>query len=132
MKRFLIVAALVTIAVPALASDVGVAVSVGQPGFYGRIDIGNYPQPRLIYPAPVMVQPMPMGMAPQPIYLRAPPGHRKNWRKHCRKYGACGQPVYFVQDSWYNNVYVPGYREHGRFQREKMDGRGRGGGHARD
>jgi hypothetical protein len=74
MKHFLIVAALVTIAVPALASDVGVSVSIGQPGFYGQIDIGNYPQPRLIYPAPVMVQPMPIGMVPQPIYLRAPPG----------------------------------------------------------
>ncbi|RFC36530.1 MAG: hypothetical protein DID90_2727553737 [Candidatus Nitrotoga sp. LAW] len=132
MKRFLIVAALATIAVPALASDVGVSVSIGQPGFYGRIDIGNYPQPQLIYPAPVMVQPMPMGMAPQPIYLRAPPGHRKNWRKHCRKYGACGQPVYFVQDSWYNNVYVPGYRERGHFQREERDSRGHGRGHDRD
>ena len=132
MKRFLIVAALVTIAVPALASDVGVSVSIGQPGFYGQIDIGNYPQPRLIYPAPVMVQPMPIGMVPQPIYLRAPPGHRKNWRKHCRKYGACGQPVYFVQDSWYNNVYVPGYRERGHFQREERDGRGHGRGHDRD
>ena len=36
-------------AVPAAAADVGVSVSVGQPGFYGRIDIGSYPQPRLVY-----------------------------------------------------------------------------------
>ena len=55
-----------------------------------------------------MVQPMPMGMAPQPIYLRVPPGHRKNWRKHCRRYGACGQPVYFVQERWYNDYYYRG------------------------
>ena len=142
MKRFLIVAALAIIAVPALAADVGVSVSIGQPGFYGRIDIGNYPQPQLIYPAPVMVQPMPMGMAPQPIYLRVPPGHRKNWRKHCQRYGACGQPVYFVQDNWYNNVYVPRYRTHGNYQGEGWGGygggqggghgKGHGGGHDRD
>jgi hypothetical protein len=33
----------------ALAADVGVSVQVGELGFYGRIDIGNLPQPRLIY-----------------------------------------------------------------------------------
>lgn len=142
MKRSLFAAMLVTITVPALAADVGVSVSIGQPGFYGRIDIGNYPQPQLIYPAPVMIQPMPMGMAPHPIYLRVPPGHRKKWRKHCRRYGACGQPVYFVQDNWYNNVYVPSYREHGNFQGEGRGGHdddhddghdrgGHGGGHGR-
>ncbi|MCE9550051.1 MAG: hypothetical protein K8R50_03435 [Betaproteobacteria bacterium] len=139
MKHFLFAAALVSITVPALAADVGVSVNIGQPGFYGRIDIGNYPQPQLIYPAPVVIQPVPMGMAPQPIYLRVPPGHRKNWRKHCQRYGACGQPVYFVHDNWYNNVYVPGYRAHGNFQDEGRGGhdgghdRGsHGGGHGRD
>lgn len=127
MKRFLFVTALVIITAPALAADVGVYVNIGQPGFYGRIDIGNYPQPQLIYPAPVMVQPMPMGMAPQPIYLRVPPGHRKNWRRHCQRYGACGQPVYFVGDDWYNNVYVPRYHAHGNYQGEERGGYG--GGH---
>lgn len=138
MKRFLFAVALVTITVPALADDVGVSVSIGQPGFYGRIDIGNYPQPQLVYTAPVIIQPMPMGVAPQPIYLRVPPGHRKNWRKHCQRYGACGQPVYFVHDNWYNNVYVPRYRAHGNFQGDGRGGRdgghdggGHGGGHDR-
>jgi hypothetical protein len=42
---------------------------------------------------------------------RVPPGHAKHWNKHCRKYNACGQPVYFVQDRWYQQVYVPRYRE---------------------
>ena len=50
----------------------------------------------------------------QPVYLRVPPGHEKNWRKHCQRYNACGRPVYFVQDTWYTNVYAPQYRaEHG-------------------
>ena len=31
----------------ATAADVGVSVTVGQPGFYGRIDVGNVPQPVL-------------------------------------------------------------------------------------
>ena len=110
---------------PALAADVGVSVSVGQPGFYGRIDIGGFPQPRVIYPQPVVIQPVPVAVVPQPFYLRVPPGHAKNWRKHCQKYDACNQPVYFVREDWYNNVYVPGYQA-------KHQGKGHGKGHKDD
>ena len=114
MKRFLAISALAVLAGSAGATDVGVSVSVGQPGFYGHIEIGNMPQPRVIYPAPVIIQQVPVGVVVQPVYLRVPPGHEKNWRKHCRHYNACGQPVYFVQQGWYNNVYAPNYRrEHG-------------------
>lgn len=133
MKRFLFAAVAAATAVPALAADVGVSVTVGQPGFYGRIDIGNFPQPQLIYPQPIVIQPVPAGVMRQPIYLRVPPGHAKNWRKHCGTYNACGQPVYFVHDTWYNNVYAPRYRDrgddpgerHGRGY-EKGYGKGRG------
>lgn len=111
MKRFVFAAALAAAAVPAIAADVGVSISVGQPGFYGRIDIGQFPHPALIYPEPVIIQPAPIGVIRRPIYLHVPPGHAKDWRKHCHKYNACGQPVYFVQDSWYNEVYAPRYRE---------------------
>jgi len=109
MKRLLCAAAVVATSASALASDVGVAVSVGQPGFYGRIEVGNLPPPQLVYSRPMVVQAVP-GAAAAPIYLHVPPGHAKNWRKHCAQYGACGQPVYFVHDSWYNNVYVAHYR----------------------
>lgn len=112
MKRFLLATVLVTIAVPVFADHVGMSVNIGQPGFYGQIDIGNFPRPAVIYPAPVIIQSVPMGMVPQPIYLRVPPTHRSNWGRHCHRYGACGQPVYFVQDNWYNNVYVPGYYDY--------------------
>ncbi len=95
----------------AVAADVGVSVSVGQPGFYGQIDIGNFPQPRVIYPQPVVIQPVPVAVAPEPIYLHVPPGHEKNWRKHCHQYDACNRPVYFVHEDWYSKVYVPRYRE---------------------
>ena len=109
MKRLLIAAALtIAAASPALAADVGVSISIGDPGFYGRIDIGDYPQPRLIYREPRVIY---REAAREPIYLHVPPGHARNWRKHCRKYDACGERVYFVQDGWYNQVYVPRYQE---------------------
>ncbi|MFC3107998.1 hypothetical protein ACFQAT_11020 [Undibacterium arcticum] len=123
MKRFLFAAAAATVAaaaVPAFAADVGVSVSVGDPGFYGRIDIGNVPPPQLIYAQPVIVQPV--AVAGPPLYLHVPPGHAKHWSKNCYRYNACGQRVYFVQDSWYNNVYVPSYREHRGGRGEHRDG----------
>lgn len=139
MKRTLLVAAscLAAISAPAMAADVGVSISVGQPGFYGHIDIGNFPQPALIYPQPVVIQPVPRGVMVEPMYLRVPPGHRKKWKKHCGEYNACGRPVYFVQDNWYNNVYAPHYRErhghehHGDHDRDEMRGRGDDGDHGK-
>ena len=89
-----------------------VSVSVGQPGFYGRIDLGGYPAPQLIYSQPMYAHAPAYGAAP--MYLHAPPGHVKHWHKHCHRYGACGAPVYFVQERWYQRVYVPEYRHHHR------------------
>ena len=120
MRRFLISALLAAAVTPVLAADVGVSISVGQPGFYGRLDIGDFPPPALVYPQPVVIQPAPPGIVSEPMYLRVPPGHAKNWRRYCNHYHACGRPVYFVQDRWYHDVYAPRYRErHGeRFERD--------------
>lgn len=112
MKRYLLAAALVAATAPALAADVGVSVSIGDPGFYGRIDIGNAPPPRLIYAEPVVVVRQ-ANVVYQPVYIHVPVGHEKNWKKHCKKYDACGRPVYFVQNSWYNDVYVPHHHKGG-------------------
>ena len=68
----------------------------------------------------------------QPIYLHVPPGHAKDWRKHCRKSNACGQPVYFVQEDWYNNVYVPRYRDRERHGQGHDKKHGKGKGHKED
>ena len=129
MKQLLcsaaLAAALIPAAMPAQATDVGVSISVGEPGFYGRIDIGDFPQPVLVYPRPVIIRPAPVAVTAAPIYLRVPPGHAKNWRKHCARYDACGQPVYFVQDRWYNSVYVPEYR-HRNGDRGEHHGKGKG------
>ena len=123
MKRLILAVAMAASTAPALAADVAVSITAGQPGYYGRIDVGNFPQPQVLYPQPVVIQPVPVGVAPPPLYLHVPPGHAKNWRKHCSHYQACGQPVYFVQDGWYRDVYEPRYygdsgrREDGRDSR---------------
>lgn len=129
LKRMVSAAAITLAAVAnsAFAADVGVSVTVGQPGFYGRIDIGNYyPRPLLIYPQPIIVH-RPVGVVYQPIYLHVPPGHAKKWRNYCGHYNACGRPVYFVQERWYNDVYVPRYRE--RHGGGRDDGHHRGDDH---
>lgn len=93
----------------AFAADIGVSVNISQPGFYGRIDVGRVLGPVLIYPQPVIIEHRSVNVVRQPIYLRVPPGHEKKWDKHCSRYNACAQPVYFVQDGWYRNVYAPRY-----------------------
>jgi len=121
----------------AFASDVAMSISVGQPGFYGRLDIGGYPPPAVVYSQPVIVERPSYYVEPAPIYLRVPPGHMKHWSKHCREYGACGQRVLFVQDGWYSNQYVPRYREMHREREWREEGRreyrdeDRGHGHGR-
>jgi hypothetical protein len=123
MKRFLLMAATVAIASPsAFAADVGVSVTVGQPGFYGRIDIGDsFPAPALVYSQPLVIRPAPVGVVAAPLYLRVPPGHAKHWDKHCGQYNACSRPVYFVQENWYNDVYVPHYREYSEHRGDDRD-----------
>src|SRR5438132_5406121 len=130
MRRLLLAAALAAATLPALAADVGVSVRIGDPNFYGRIDVGDAPRPYLLYPEPVVIQRPSTVVVHEPVYLRVPPGHAKHWEKHCYRYQACGQPVYFVQDRWYNDVYVPHYREHhGQWDHHE---RGHDGDHDRD
>jgi hypothetical protein len=106
-----------TVTLPAYAADVGVSLSIGEPGFFGRIDIGGYPPPPVINPQPVVVEAIP-GERP-PIYLRVPPGHARHWARYCRDYDACGERVYFVQDDWYTREFVPRYRERHRDRRDE-------------
>ncbi|HET8700467.1 MAG TPA: hypothetical protein VFL97_02230 [Nitrococcus sp.] len=108
MKPLLLAALLTAAAVPAFA-QVGVSVSVGEPGFYGQIHIGGM-QPLLVYPRPVVIAPAPRFIGAPPIYLRVPPGYATHWRMHCAEYRACGRPVYFVRNDWYRDRYVPYYQ----------------------
>jgi hypothetical protein len=107
------------LAMPARAeTSVGVSIGIYQPGVYGRIDLGNYPQPTVVYRQPVLIAPQPVVLAPQPVYLYVPSGHRRNWTRYCGQYGACGQPVYFVQERW--------VRERYEAQRHRGQGKGHG------
>ncbi len=107
LKRSLFAALLLSAAaVPALAA---VSIGIGEPGFYGRIDLGGGPPPQVINQAPVIIAPGPVAYPGSPIYLRVPYDHQRNWARYCGRYGACGQPVYFVHEDWYRNVYAPRY-----------------------
>ncbi|SDK21649.1 hypothetical protein SAMN05192566_0658 [Methylophilus rhizosphaerae] len=139
MKKLAMGVLLMAMSATAMAD--GVAVTIGQPGFYGQIVLGNaYPAPQLVYPQPVIIQPPAVAVVQPPLYLRVPPGHMQEWAHYCGNYGACGRQVYFVQDNWYQNVYAPRYNaratkghrghphgnhgDHGRHE-----GHGRGNGH---
>jgi len=103
------------------AADVGVSISIGQPGYYGQINIGDVPQPpQVVYPAPVVIERNPHYAGP-PLYLRVPVGYEKHWAKHCREYNACGRPVYFVRDDWYRNTFVPHYQHRGEMRGREED-----------
>lgn len=110
MKRLMFAMAAMTLSVSALAADVGVSAGMGQLNYYGRIEIDNASRPQLIYAEPVVIEPIPAGVVARPIYLHVPPGHVKNWSRHCHRYNACGQPVYFVQETWFKDVFVARYR----------------------
>jgi hypothetical protein len=86
------------------AADTQVRVIVSsevKPGVYGRVEIGNAPPPPVVYAQPKVIVHEPRPVPAQPVYLHVPPGHAKNWKKHCHKYNACAQPVYFVESEEY-------------------------------
>jgi hypothetical protein len=111
MKTIIFATSLLVLTASAMAADVGVSINVAQPGLYGQINIGDAPRPRVVYAQPVIVERPVRYVEQQPVYMHVPPGHAKHWSKHCREYNACGQRVYFVQDSWYQKEYVPRHRE---------------------
>ena len=122
MKLFFAVLALAVASTPALATNVGVSVTIGEPGYYGRIDIVDFPPPQLLFPEPIIIEPAPAGVVRQPVYVYVPETEAKQWRKYCKKYKVCGQPVYFVQGTWYSEVYVPEYRKaKGKQPKDKSD-----------
>ena len=123
MKRLFVALAL-TIAAATVApasADVGISIRVGEPRFYGQLDIGDryYGRPPLIYSEPVVIERRYRQLTP--IYLVVPPGHARHWQSYCGRYNACGRPVYFIRDDWYRNVYAPRYRE--RYARDWRDDR---------
>lgn len=110
MKKQLLttLAALATLtAAPAWSAvDIGVGITIREPGVYGRIELGSYPPPPVLYPQPVLIaRPTVVIQQQPPLYLYVPPGHAKNWGKHCGRYNACARQVYFVQENWVQERY---------------------------
>lgn len=117
-----IVAALLLGASALGQAQTNVSIDIGQPGFYGRIEVGDFGRPPVVHTQPVIVERY-VRAAPEPVYLRVPPGHMKHWSRHCGRYDACARQVYFVRDDWYTNTYAPRYREL-RGRRDRGDDRG--------
>jgi hypothetical protein len=112
----------------------------------------------VVYAQPVVIAPTPVAVRQRPIYLYVPEAHQHDWAHHCAAYGACGQPVYFVQERWVHDRYVQHYphdhrydhwdREHGGWEHghehdrdhdrghdnrdHDRDDHGRGHGHGHD
>ena len=119
LSMLLSVLAFGTVVPLAQAQNVSISATItGEivPGVYGHVVLGNRPPPPLVYAQPVVAvpvvvaQPVPM----EPLYLHVPPGHARNWRKHCHEYNACNRPVYFVRSA----EYEPGYRPDRRKEHE--------------
>lgn len=120
---------LATAAVGAAQAQVGVSISVRQPGVYGRIDIGGLPPPPLVLAQPVLIAPPRVAVPRRPIYLYVSPNEQQNWGRYCGRYAACGQPVYFVQERWVHDRYVerhPGWNRGQHRGWDKHDDRGHG------
>jgi hypothetical protein len=113
------------------AVDVGVGVTIRQPGVYGRIEIGTNAPPPVIYRQPVVIAPPAVIVAEPPMYLYVPPGHAKKWRKHCHRYDACGRQVYFVREEWVQARYNEAHSRKGApvYAQERGEDHGRGHGH---
>ena len=125
-KLAVLLAAACTLGSAYAQTNVGVSIGINQPGVYGRINIGDYPQPVLFNPRPVLIAPQPV-LVSEPVYLYVPEAHRLHWARYCGRYGACGQPVHFVRERWVREQWQ---REHahdrGRHQGGDRDGHGHG------
>ena len=120
--------AILTLAVAAMlpahaGTNIGVTIGINAPGQYGRIDINNYPQVQLVTPQAIIYAPSPVAIHQRPIYLYVPQGHQANWGRYCGRYGACGQPVYFVQENWVRDEYRHEHEKRNKKKKFKHDDR---------
>jgi len=124
---FFLVAGLVT-SMHSSADDLGVRVILEKevaPGVYGRVELGNNSHPEVYYAEPVIIISDSNEPRYRPVYVHVPPGHAKNWSKHCHKYNACRRPVYFIKSAEYmddNDHHHDDHHDH----HHKHPGKGKG------
>ena len=126
MRNFPIAMSMLLLAQLAPAAQAGTDVRViisgdVAPGVYGRVEYGNDRPPPILYATPLVVVRQSQAVPVQPIYLHVPPGHAKNWRKHCSKYNACGTPVYFVKSAEYEPKNGKKEKKEKKQKKEKND-----------
>jgi hypothetical protein len=110
MKRLLLTA--IIAATPLLGvAQVNFNFSIGDPNYNGQIFIDNGQQPDVLNETPITGYPGPYNPSIQPIYLNVPLYVYEDWSQYCRYYGPrmCYKPVYFVDNDWYQNFYIPWY-----------------------
>jgi len=95
MRYFLLVVLIAITPTSAIANDYGVLINVGQPGFYGQINLGNnYPRSQLIYSESFSVR----------------EARANIWQQHCHRNQTCTQ-----SENFYNDVYVPNHNSDNRY-----------------
>jgi len=100
----------------AVAANVGPSAAIGDPNFYGRLNLSRYPTPQVINARPVLVHDN--GYRQDPLYLRVPPGQNEDWGRYCHEYNACEREVYFVRDDWYTHEYAPRYQQQHQYRQD--------------
>lgn len=104
-------------AINANANDLGINVVLEgeiKPGVYGRVELNKNSHPALVYADPHIVVVDEHHHHKDPVYLHVPPGHAKDWAKHCHKYNACSRSVYFVKSEEYK-------KKHKKHKESKQD-----------
>lgn len=121
------------LAMLATASMMSVAVQAAEAdpvaGYFGRIDehAVSGARPEVLSPRAVKGQNLHTQRFTRqavlagfelPVYLHVRAGEEMRWAAHCAQYDACQQPVLFVSERWFRDVYLPAVgRDDGREQR---------------
>ena len=129
-----VAAASLASAAPA-GAQISADIGINQPGIYGRIRIGEVPPPALYRSEPIVVVRPRVVVEQPPVYLYVPVVQQQNWGQYCGRYGACGQPVYFVRDEWVRERYEqehPGWNRGRHLGWDKKEDRGHNDGDGDD
>jgi hypothetical protein len=109
----------------ASANDLGINVVLEgevKPGVYGRVELGRNSRPDLVYAEPrviVVEEDHHHHHHDEPVYLHVPPGHARNWGRHCHAYHACSRQVYFVMSDEYREKPKPKHKHHHKHEHKK-------------
>jgi len=121
--RTLGIAALSVCILQTATAATSAAISINQPGVYGRVVLGEpLPSSAYVHASPVIINRPAYNYQREPIYLYVPTAHSSNWGRYCDRYNACVQPVVFVQDRWVRERHAQ-YANQNRYRGGRDDDR---------